>query len=253
MSKKVVWRSRALNDLTHSQTEHFFHKLALRARSDESSYPGIHMRSVLHLLLFVSLSFAANTTLSLDLSMATSCPGDNLTVSATSSDGDPAPNITLRLVQHHPYQGLRALMHTNASGQAVFEITQPALYRIYPRTDLYDHADFYELDYPEMCPAPPPKQMELDVSFDCVAGLVLLNATYLGAPLESVFVRSLAWSSMTGESGIAALHLEEDDYFIEAYLRHFATKTIVFEPPCEDNSTIIEGQEQNSSASAPGA
>ncbi|MFZ5500397.1 MAG: hypothetical protein ACOY58_00575, partial [Candidatus Micrarchaeota archaeon] len=89
------------------------------------------MRLVILLLFLLPLPLAANTTYRLDLTAEASCPGDVITVETMASNGMPAPDVELRLVLYEPYQGLRALKHTNASGQTFFELTRNGTYRIY--------------------------------------------------------------------------------------------------------------------------
>src|SRR4030042_4538607 len=161
----------------------------------------VHMRFAFLLLFMLPLSLAANTTYRLDLFMESSCPGDILHVDAVASNGQPAPNVRLRLVLYEPYQGLGALKPTNASGQTFFELTRNGTYRIYINTDDYNHERYSVFQYPVSCPPPPPKQMVVDLEIGCDSRLMKISVSDGDAPLEDVFVQSRYWSSMTGKSG----------------------------------------------------
>jgi len=165
-------------------------------------------------LLILSISFAANTTYRLDLEMHTECPGDMLMVDAIASNGEPAPDVELRLVLYEPYQGLRALKHTDYDGHTAFELTKNGTYRIYINTDAYNAKDYEVFRYPQMCPPPPPKKLFAVVEVDCGSGSVRADITDGVSPVKGIFARTLHWSSMTGEDGMISLPLEEDDYFI---------------------------------------
>lgn len=179
----------------------------------------------------------ANITYHLNLEMESSCPGNILNVEAIASNGEPAPDVELRLVLYSPYQGLRALKHTDVNGQTFFELTKNGTYRIYINTDAYDHEQYEEFYYPEMCPAPPPRQMNISVEADCDSRILKINVTDAGIPLENVFVHSLHWSSMSGSIGIAALPLEQDDYFVIAEKDGYNPQTIFLEDVCTDNTS----------------
>jgi hypothetical protein len=167
--------------------------------------------------------------------MESTCPGNILNVDAIASNGQPAPDIELRLVLYEPYQGLRALKHTDANGQTFFELTRNGTYRIYINTDAYNHEQYEVFDYPESCPPPAPKQMHVAATKDCENALLVVNVTDGGIPLENVFVRSLHWSSMSGGTGAVALPLEEDDYFIILEKSGYSPQTIFLEEPCVFN------------------
>ena len=119
------------------------------------------MRIFVLLLLLWSFSMAAEADIVyyLGLEMETSCPGDILSVDAIASNGEPAPDVELRLVLHEPFQGLRALKHTDSDGHTFFELTRNGTYRIYINTDAYNHETYEIFQYPESCPPPPPEQL----------------------------------------------------------------------------------------------
>jgi hypothetical protein len=190
---------------------------------------------ILLLLIPFSMAAEANITYHLGLEMESSCPGNILYVDAIASNNEPAPDVELRLVLYSPYQGLRALKHTDANGQTFFELTRNGTYRIYINTDVYDHEQYEEFDYPESCPPPLPKQMNISVEADCDSRLLKINAADAGAPLEAVFVHSLHWSSMSGSIGTAALPLEQDDYFVIAEKDGYDSQTIFLEDICTSN------------------
>ncbi|MFH0737555.1 MAG: hypothetical protein V1827_02575 [Candidatus Micrarchaeota archaeon] len=174
----------------------------------------VHMRLFAISLLMFSVSLAANTTYRLDLEMHAECPGDMLIVDAVASNGEPAPDVELRLVLYEPYQGLRALKHTDYSGHTAFELTKNGTYRIYINTDTYNAKDYEIFRYPERCPPPPPKKLFAVVEVDCDGMSVKANVTDGGSPVGGVFARTLHWSSMSGKDGLVSLPLEEDDYFL---------------------------------------
>lgn len=188
------------------------------------------------LLLLIPLSMAAdaNITYHLGLEMAASCPGNILSVDAMASNGASVSDVELRLVLYYPYQGLRALKHTDVNGQTFFELTKNGTYRVYIKTDAYDHEQYEEFDYPELCPPPPPKEMNVSASFDCESSIISVNVTESGEPLAGVFVRSLRWSSMSGSLGIASLPLEGDDYFVVSEKEGYGTQTIFLENVCSE-------------------
>lgn len=190
------------------------------------------MRFAVFLLLMIPLSFPI--TYWLDLFTEASCPGDIITVDAITSNGQPAPDVELRLVLYEPYQGLRALKHTNAHGQTFFELTKNGTYRIYITTDVYHHDKYVTFEYPEMCPAPPSKQMVVGVELNCDSRLMKINITDGISPLENVFVQSKYWSTMSGSSGTVVLPLEEDDYFLYFDRRGYNSGTFLFVNPCPE-------------------
>lgn len=182
------------------------------------------------LFLIFPLSFAI--TYWVDLSTEASCPGDILTVDATASNGVPASDVELRLVLYEPFQGLRALKHTDAHGQTFFELTKNGTYRIYINTDVYHHDKYITFEYPEMCPAPPSQQMLVGVEMFCDSSLMKINITDGTSPLANVFVQSKYWSTMSGSTGTVFLPLEEDDYFLFFERRGYNSGTFLFENPC---------------------
>jgi len=175
---------------------------------------------LLFLLLSVSIAVAANQQPEIirfvSFNLTATCPDNNLHILATASDGTPAPEVKLRLVLHEPYQGLRAVMVTDADGQASVELTKPGNYRIYVYSLDYNYDDFVEFDYPEMCPPPPPIRMEINVTPDCEKGTLGILVTSEGAPLSEAFVRAEKWSSLTGTSGSVSFPLEEGQIYITA-------------------------------------
>jgi len=189
------------------------------------------------LLLLIPLSFAAeaNITYHLGLEMESSCPGDILNVDAIASNGVPVPDVELRLVLYVPYQGLRALKHTDAQGHTFFELTKNGTYRVYIKTDAYDHEQYEVFDYPESCPPPPPKDMNVTVAVDCDSRLLKINITDAGTPLAGVFARSLYWSSMSGSTGAIVLPFGQDDYFVIFEKNGYNPQTIFLEEPCVFN------------------
>lgn len=186
-------------------------------------------------LIPLSMAAEANITYHLNLEMESSCPGNILNVDAIASNGEPAPDVELRLILYYPYQGLRALKHTDANGQTFFELTKNGTYYIYINTDAYDHERYEVFDYPESCPPPPPKQMNVSIAADCDNAMLAMNVSEGAIPLEDAFVRSLHWSSMSGRTGIAALPLEQDDYFLIFEKDGYTSQTIFLEDVCVFN------------------
>ncbi len=177
------------------------------------------MRLLLLLILLASISFAQvepEITRFLHIEKDVSCPDNMLTMQAVASDGKPAPGVELRLVLHYPYQGLRAVQTTDSKGIAKAKLTKPGNYRIYIRTDDYNHDDFEEFDYPEMCPPPPPKGFNVTVGKDCNNSQLIVTATEEGDPLEDVFISTEKWSSTSNPQGIVVFPLEEGLIYITA-------------------------------------
>jgi hypothetical protein len=208
------------------------------------------MRLVLILLLSLASFHAqdANITRYLYVTTSTSCPGNNLTMNATASDGLPAAGVELRLVLYLPYQGLRALQHTDASGLASVELTKNGSYRLYINTDKYDHPQYVEFEYPELCPPPPPGKMDISVVPDCDAGLLRISATGNGTPLEGVFIRTDKWSSLSGADGSVSFPLDEGDVPISANKTNYTGVSFYYTvscappPECVDDSACREDQ-----------
>ena len=211
------------------------------------------MRLVLILLLMLSFSFAQNVTYFLNISAYVSCPDDRLFLEAIASNGQSVPGVELRLVLHSPYQGLRAVQTTNSSGQASAVLTKPGEYRVYINTEDYNHLQFVTFNYPELCPAPPPKTFNITAAPDCNNSLLIITANDSGAPLEDVFIRTLNWSSFSGPSGSVAFPLEEgyvyiqankSGYFEQAFWTNISCKPPVPESPpeCLGNSSCAEDQ-----------
>ncbi|NYZ74175.1 hypothetical protein H0O00_03460 [Candidatus Micrarchaeota archaeon] len=211
-------------------------------RHTPSACSGVYSVTLILLLLIpLSMAAEANITYHLNLEMESSCPDDILNVDAIASNGEPASDVELRLVLYYPYQGLRALKHTDTSGHTFFELTRNGTYRIYINTEAYDHEQYEVFDYPESCPPPPPKQMNATVAVDCgnlAAGgnaMLTMNVTEGGIPLKDVFARSLHWSSMSSSTGAIALPLEQDDYFVIFEKEGYTSQTVFLEEPCVFN------------------
>ena len=202
------------------------------------------MRALLFALLLLPLVFADNDTIkrTLTLKNSASCPGDILLMNATASDGSPAPDVELRLVLYYPFQGLRALQHTNESGLASVQLTKNGTYRVYINTDEYYTPQYVVFEYPKMCPPPPPKQFDIEAFADCADNLTAIRATANGTPLDNVTITSEKWSSVTGDSGTVHLPLEEGYLFVSAKKPGYLTKEfyvyVTCAPPfeCEDDS-----------------
>ncbi|MEW6036524.1 MAG: hypothetical protein AB1529_07980 [Candidatus Micrarchaeota archaeon] len=197
-------------------------------------------RVLLLIIAFAACSTAAN--LSLGLSAEASCPGNVLSVNLTDSAGHPASGVELRLVLYLPYQGLRAIQHSDAQGMAYFELTKNGTYRIYPSTNDYDHPKYVEFDYPALCPPPPPKPLNVSWAADCDAGWLRLSATSEGTPLGGVFITTGTWSSLTGPDGNVSFPLEEGQVFIRAEKENhtkqefFADVSCAPQPECAGNA-----------------
>jgi hypothetical protein len=175
--------------------------------------------------LLLSCAFASNESgirHYLDLQSGTACPGDLLMMNVTSSDGSIPSGIELRLVLYEPFYGLRGIAHTDANGSASIPLSRTGNYRIYFTTTGYIHADYVEFNYTEMCPPLPPEEFNLTVSADCARHLVLVNATSQEKPLESVFMRTDSWSSMSGANGKAFFPFSD---VLEGYVFISAEKT----------------------------
>jgi hypothetical protein len=211
------------------------------------------MRIVLVLLLIISLSFAQNITYFLNLSAEIICPDNILVMTAHSSGGNTVPGIELRLVLHSPYQGLRAVQTTNSSGQASAELTKPGLYRVYMKSENYNHPDFVSFNYSEMCPPLPPKNFSINVTPDCNNSLLIITAEHEGMPLEDVFIRTLNWSSFSSPAGMVAFPFEEGYVYIQAnktgYFKHAFWTNVSCKPPepepepeCLENSSCLFNQ-----------
>ncbi len=175
-----------------------------------------------------------NITRFLSLNLTTSCPGNILHINATASDGLPAPDVELRLVLYLPYQGLRALQHTDKDGMASVELTKNGSYRVYMNTDAYDHERYMEFEYPRMCPPPPPKQMNISIEPDC-EGMrlsITTKANETGAPLEGVFVLAGDWSSFSGKSGTVSVPFEKGYVFIRVERANYTGQEFYFDASC---------------------
>ena len=189
-------------------------------------------------LLLISVSFAQEEpviTRYLYLEAEKFCPDDNFVITATSSSGSPAPGVELRIVLYEPYQGLRALETTDANGQTETRITKTGHYRIYIRTDEYNHPGYLEFDYPELCPPPPPEQYDVAIDYDCENNLTTVTVTKEAEPLEGVEVSTDIWSSTTSQKGIVVFPMKQGNirFYTEfpGYLPVNLTETIDCTPP----------------------
>ncbi|MFN7991092.1 MAG: hypothetical protein U0R44_02940 [Candidatus Micrarchaeia archaeon] len=207
------------------------------------------MRLLLCLFALSVLCFASNETnitRFLDVSLNTSCPGNLLTAVATSSDGLPAAGIELRLVLYEPYQGLRALQHTDQGGMARFELTKAGKYRLYIYTKNYNHDQYAEFAYPALCPPPPPRQMNITALPDCGKGILLVRAADAnGTPLEGAFISvqdGRSWSSLSGKSGEVSFPLDEGDIFINASRGNYSTVGFYSTVDCTPPECLEDGQ-----------
>lgn len=115
-----------------------------------------------------------------------------------------------------PFQGLRALKHTDEQGMTFVELTKPGEYRIYMQAEDYNHPQYVEFRYPEMCPPPPPKSFNVSIEPDCNNSQLMVTVTENGEPLEGVFIRTEEWSSLTQSAGRVPFPLEEGLVFISA-------------------------------------
>jgi hypothetical protein len=177
------------------------------------------------LLALLSVSSSAWAMGTLNLSFSTSCPDDLLQMDLSSSDGTVPSGIELRLVLYEPYNGLRGIAHTDENGSASIGLARTGEYRIYLYNTTYDHPDYIEFNYTRMCPAPPPKSMNLSISADCENGLVLVNASS-GLPVGDVFILGDEWSSMTGPAGTTVLPFDGSDYvFLIAQKKGYMTES----------------------------
>lgn len=191
-------------------------------------------RPTLPLLLLAMLSVSAAAMPFLNLTVSSSCPGDVIHVNASSSDGIPPSNLSLRFILYDPFYGLRGIAQTDVNGSASIQLTKPGLYRIYPDTVLYNHPDYVEFDYQRMCPPIPPRSMTLSVWQDCAAGIALVNVTDGNLTLSDVFVQSDQWSTMSGPSGSVFLPLPqgEDYIFIDAQKTGYMNQSGWFNASC---------------------
>jgi hypothetical protein len=186
---------------------------------------------LLALLIFLSFSFAQDDleiTRALNLQMSSSCPGNILHVSVIASDGIPVSDVELRLVQYDPYQGLRALKHTNESGETFFELNHPAYYLIYMRlvNDTYNHPDYFEYNYSSLCPPPPPRQMSVSIMKDCKTMTLALSIFSSNGSVAGALVTSPEWSSLSNDRGIAIIPFKEGDALLRIEKSGFASVNI---------------------------
>lgn len=209
------------------------------------------MRFLVFSLLLLCLAFADNETeikRSLTLITSTSCPGDLLLMNATASDGMPAFDVELRLVLYVPYQGLRALQHTDENGLASVQLTKNGTYRVYINTEKYNTPQYITFQYPKLCPPPPPKSYEIEAEVDCKNNYTIIRASVNGTPLSNLTVQSEKWSSVTSDSGEVSFPLELGYLYVSASRSGFSTKqffvyvTCEPEPECESDSMCTESQ-----------
>ncbi len=176
------------------------------------------MRFFALVMVMVSMVWAAG----LNLTTSTSCPGDVLTVHAQTSDNSSPSGFQLRLLLYNPYNGLVDTFFTDANGSASINLSRAGYYRIYFNTTAYTHPDYVDFNH-ALCPPLPPDQINLSISADCSRDILLINATSQGAPLGDVFLSADSWSSMTSQSGSAAIPFQGGDYaFISAQKGSFA-------------------------------
>ncbi|MFH0885299.1 MAG: hypothetical protein V1861_06325 [Candidatus Micrarchaeota archaeon] len=198
----------------------------------------MHRNLLVPLLLFTLIQTAAaqevNITRYLYVNASASCPGNMLLMNATASDGLPAPDVELRLVLYLPYQGLRALQHTDKDGLASVELTKNGSYRIYMNTDAYEHEKFVEFEYPRMCPPPPPQPMNISIEPDCenLRLSITTKANETGAPLEGVFLLAGNWSSFSGKSGSVSVPFEKGYVFIRVERANYTGQEFYFDASC---------------------
>lgn len=209
------------------------------------------MRFLVLLVILLPLAFADNETVikrSLTLTTSASCPGDILLMNATASDGKPASGVELRLVLYEPFQGLRALQHTDGDGLASVQLTKNGTYRVYINTEDYNAPQYVTFKYPKLCPPPPPQDYEISAEADCRNNQTIIRASANGTPLSNVTVQSEKWSSVTPESGKVTFPLEEGYLFLTSSRPGYSTKQFyVFvtcepEPECEDDLSCAENQ-----------
>jgi hypothetical protein len=174
------------------------------------------MRILIFLLLLMLPAFSANITYFMNLSMTATCPGNTLNINATTSAGTPATDVELRLVLYSPYQGLRALMHTDKDGLASVELTKAGEYRMYINTDKYNHPRFVGFDYSKLCPLPPPKGLNISIEHNCNSRIMKITAKDKGVALKDVFITNGNWSSLSDSNGAVVFPFEEGGIWITA-------------------------------------
>ncbi len=161
------------------------------------------------ILLLVSLSFAQAPEIKRSISVdgEVECPGDILHFEIRASDGSFADNVELRLVLHYPYQGLTAIKNVDG-GIGSFQLTKNGTYRIYIKTEQYNHDDFVQFDYPKMCPPVPQRQLALSIDPDCSANTMIVKATD-PEPVKDAIISSGNWSTTTNSEGEAIVPFVE--------------------------------------------
>ncbi len=184
------------------------------------------------LILMIAIAFASDGARYLNLTTSTSCPGDVLTVHAQTSDNSSPAGFQLRLLLYNPYNGLRNVLFTDANGSASVNLSRTGYYRLYFNTTAYIHPDYVDFNY-TLCPQPPANQINLSISADCARDILRVNATSQGFPLGDVFISVDSWSSMTGQSGRAAIPFQGDGYvFMSAQKGSLAPWSGWFETGC---------------------
>jgi hypothetical protein len=169
-------------------------------------------------------------------------------MNATGSDGLPAFDVELRLVLYLPYQGLRALQHTDQNGLAKVQLTKNGTYRVYINTEKYNTPQYITFQYPKLCPPPPPKSYDIEAEVDCKSNYTIIRASVNGTPLSNVTVQSEKWSSVTSDSGEVHFPLEEGYLYVSASRSGYSTKqfyvyvTCEPEPECESDSACAQNQ-----------
>ena len=206
------------------------------------------MRFLLFIILLISFSFAEELVIkrALDISATIVCPGNHLVLSAEDSAGNPAENVELRLVRHYPYNGLVALGNTDQNGLIEFILTKNGTYRVYINTDEYNHDDFAEFEYSELCPPEATPEFEISVEPDCEKKNLVISA-YDNGPLKDVIITTYNWASTTSSFGNAVLPLEEGFLSINAQLENYKEQNLTVEidctpPDCTEDSACAMNQ-----------
>ncbi len=183
-------------------------------------------------LLLGSTAFAVEVTYFMNLTLETTCPGDVLHITAMASNGQPVPDVEIRLVLYQPFQGLRALKHTDGQGMTFVELTKPGEYRVYMQTEDYNHPQYVEFSYPEMCPPPPLKSFNLSIEPDCNSSLLNVAVTEEGIPLEGVYITTGEWSSLTQAIGKVSFPLKEGLVLVSANKSGYSYQEMLLDINC---------------------
>ena len=190
------------------------------------------MRVLFLLLLLSATAFSAEITYFMNLSLETTCPDNVLHITAMASNGQPVADVEIRLVLYVPFQGLRALKHTDEQGMTSVELTKPGEYRVYMQTEDYNHPQYVEFSYPEMCPPPPPKSFNLSIEPDCSSSLLKVAVTEEGTPLEDVFLTTGEWSSLTQAIGKVSFPLKEGLVLVSANKSGYSYQEMLLDINC---------------------